>query len=122
MNLKDCYDSFGGSYEVIRERLPKDELIDRFVRKFLVEPSYTSLCSAVDVGDYEEAFKAAHALKGVSANLSFVRLTKSVSDLTELLRNSATTPVDREECLALFQTVAADYSSVTDAIRQYAET
>jgi HPt (histidine-containing phosphotransfer) domain-containing protein len=121
MNLKECYDAFGGSYEVIRGRLPKDELIEKFVKKFLAEPSYAALSGAVEAGDYEEAFKAAHALKGVSANLSFTRLTKSVSELTELLRNSGEKTVDADECRKLFDTVTADYKEVTETIRKYEE-
>lgn len=121
MSVKDCYDAFGGSYETMRSRIPSDEIIARFVKKFLAEPSFENLRSAVESGDYEEAFKAAHALKGVSANLSFSRLTTSVSAMTELLRNSSEKLIDRAECLALFQKVNGDYNDVTESIRKFSE-
>ena len=79
MLLKECYDTFGGSYESVRQRISKDEVIKKFVIKFLAESSYDKLRQAIENEDYVGAFNAAHALKGVSQNLSFERLGKSSS-------------------------------------------
>lgn len=40
MNLEECYNAFGGSYEDIKMRLNSDALIKRFVIKFLSDTSY----------------------------------------------------------------------------------
>ena len=47
--------------------------------------------------DLEEGFKAAHALKGVSGNLSLTPLYEKVCEITELLR--AKTEMDYSELL-----------------------
>lgn len=121
MLLKDCYDAFGGSYESVRQRISKEETILKFVKKFLSEPSFENLRLALQREDYAEAFRAAHSLKGVSANLGFLKLTESSGALTELLRACDVTTLDREACNVLFDRVAKDYDAVTDAIRQLDE-
>lgn len=116
--LKDCYDSFGGSYEAVRQRMPKDEIIKKFVLKFLDEPSYGNLSRALKNEDYGSAFLEAHSLKGVSANLGFERLGESSGVITELLRNKEESEIDREECMKAFEQVSKDYQEVIEAIKQ----
>ncbi|MDD6489362.1 MAG: Hpt domain-containing protein [Clostridia bacterium] len=122
MLLKECYDSFGGNYELMKLRISKDEIIKKFVIKFLSEPSFDNLCKALEDEDYVKAFRAAHSLKGVSANLAFQRLENSVSVLTELLRNSETKIIDKEQCKKNLEYVRKDYNDVIEAIRKLNET
>lgn len=119
MLLKECYDAFGGDYESVKERIPKDEIIEKFVMKFLTEPSYENLHQALEDGNYEEAFCAAHSLKGVCANLGFLTLGEDASLLTEFLRNKEEQQIDKEECQKLFENVSDNYKVVVDAIRKY---
>ena len=44
------------------------------------------LKTALDQKDLQSAFEAAHALKGVLANLSLTPVLKPISEMTELLR------------------------------------
>lgn len=121
MLLKECYDSFGGSYEDVKTRIPKDELVQKFALKFLDEPSFDNLGEALESENYEEAFRAAHSLKGVSANLSFKRLEASSSELTELLRGKGAHEVDKAQCMLVYEKLADDYNCVIDAIKKLAE-
>lgn len=121
MLLKECYDAFGGSYESIKERISKDEIIKKFVIKFLSESSFEYLCKELEEKNYEEAFRAAHSLKGVCASLSFQRLLTSVSSLTELLRNSEQKEINEEECEKQLELVRKDYNEVIEAIRNLKE-
>ena len=121
MLLKECYDAFGGSYEVVKTRLPKDSLIEKFVIKFLSEPSYDHLCQALAQEDYENAFRDAHSLKGVSLNLGFEKLGKSSGDLTEYLRGWAEKGIDQAQCTVLLEAVSEDYHAVISSIRKYME-
>lgn len=121
MKLEECYDSFGGSYQDVKRRIQKDEAIQRFVIKFLKEESYEKLSKAMAAEDYEEAFKAAHTLKGISQNLSFKRLGDSACELTGFLRNKKPEEVDREQCEKLWQQVESDYGEVVSAIRSLQE-
>ncbi len=114
MTLDECYSSFGGSYTEVKGRLQMDKLVEKFMLKFLDDKTMAELCSACDNNDHELAFRSAHTLKGVSANLSFSRLTSSASALTEQLR-SGTDPADP----VLLNAVKDDYNQVVEAIRLY---
>ena len=51
------------------------------------EGNFDKLKEALGAGDLENAFLAAHALKGVLGNLSLTPLYTKVVEITELLRN-----------------------------------
>jgi hypothetical protein len=53
------------------------------------EPTFKRLEEAINAGDKEGAFDAAHALKGVLGNLSLTPLYDKASEITELLRAGA---------------------------------
>ena len=115
MKLEECYASFGGNYEDVQARLRSDVLIKKFVLKFLSDPTFGSLCAALDSKNYEEAFRAAHTLKGIAQNLSFKRLGESSSSLTEFLRGKADGQIDASQCASLFGIVKEDYDAVVEA-------
>ena len=50
------------------------------------EKNFGKLREAVAAGNLKEGFEAAHALKGVLANLSLTPLLKPVAEVTEYLR------------------------------------
>lgn len=71
----------------LTERLMNNmNLITRFVRRFPEDMSYKQLVDSIDKGDVEEAFRAAHTLKGVSANLSMTKLYRLLCEQVEFLR------------------------------------
>jgi len=114
MTIKECYSRFGGNYEEVIERLGSEGLVERFMLKFKNDKSMASLKEAVEKGDIEGSFMAAHTLKGVSANLSFSALQKVASDLTEQLRPK-TEVADAE----LYQRVCDRYNLVISIINDY---
>ena len=71
----------------------------------------------MQAGQREQAFRAAHRLKGVCANLSFDRLGASASQLTELLRSEGDGVP--EGAALVFHAVKQDYALTVDAIRAY---
>lgn len=71
MELKEFYEAVGGALEAVKSRISKEELIRKFVVKFLADPSFELLCKAYEQGQYPEAFRGAHSLKGVCFNLGF---------------------------------------------------
>ncbi len=58
----------------------------RLVGTLKGEQGYDTLKAALDAGDLQAAFEAAHALKGVLGNLSITPLYEPISELTEHLR------------------------------------
>ena len=117
MTIQECYQKLGGDYAQVEKRLPGIHLIRRFIAKFLDDGSYPELCRAMEQGQTEEAFRAAHTLKGVSANLGFDRLTASSGELTELLRGR--TDGIPTEAVPLLDMVRQDYELTADTIRAY---
>lgn len=117
MTIQECYQKLGGDYAQVEKRLPGIHLIRRFIAKFLDDGSYPELCRAMEQGQTEEVFRAAHTLKGVSANLGFDRLTASSGELTELLRGR--TDGIPTEAVPLLDMVRQDYELTAGAIRAY---
>ena len=58
----------------------------RLVETLKGEKGFEMLQAAIDAGDLDAAFEAAHALKGVLGNLSITPLYEPVAEITELLR------------------------------------
>ena len=86
VDLKECYKAIEGDYEDVIARFRSEKVIEKFVFKFLNDPSYDLLCRSLEEGNYQEAFRAAHTIKDICQNLSFNRLYESINRLTEMLR------------------------------------
>ncbi len=115
MTLPECYAALGGDYDDVLARLHSERLVQKFVLKFPDDGSYRLLLSALDAGDRDEAFRAAHTIKGMCQNLSFAALARSSSALTEALRGGG----DADP--ALVAAVRADYERTAAAIRAFAQ-
>ena len=117
MTIEQCYQKLHGDYAQVLQRLPSPSLVERFVVKFLGDDSFSSLCEAMEAGKTEDAFRAAHTLKGISANLGLEQLRSSASQLTELLRGEiGPMPVAAEE---LMEQVRKDYALTVEAIEEF---
>lgn len=114
MSLKDCYTALGGNYDEVLGRLRSERMIQKFVLKFLNDGSYGNLCAAMEQGNGEDAFRAAHTIKGVCQNLSFTKLGQSSSELTEALRGGFSPEAEK-----LAEQVRADYQQTVSAIREF---
>ena len=87
MTLQECYTKLGGDYEGTLGRLCSEKLVEKFALKFLADDSFPLLEESIKVGNYSDAFRAAHTLKGVSLNLGFTKLYEVSDVLTEALRD-----------------------------------
>lgn len=118
MTLKECYAAMGGSYDEVIGRLRSEKLVQKFVLKFLNDGSYQLLQESLAAGDREEAFRAAHTIKGVCANLGFNTLLASSEALTEALRDGKPPQPGEADLIAR---VEADYARTRQAIQAYQE-
>lgn len=114
MTIQECYAALEGDYQEVLSRLYSEALVKKFVGKFLADQSFQLLESSLTAEEYDEAFRAAHTLKGVAQNLSFTRLYQSSHQITEALRT-------KDYALAgqLFPTVSQDYERTVAAIQAY---
>lgn len=115
MDLRECYAALGGDYDEVMNRLPSEKLVRKFVLKFLADGSYDLLCRSFAEGNYEEAFRASHTIKGVCQNLSFTKLYESSHALTETLRGGQ----KGEGADELYARVREDYAETVQAIQAY---
>lgn len=114
MTLKECYVAMDGNYEDVLNRLRSERMIQKFVLKFLDDESFDTLCRALETEIWDEAFRAAHTIKGMCQNLSFTKLEQSSSLITEALRSGNLT-----DAQALLDRVRKDYGQIVDAIRSF---
>ena len=59
----------------------------RLVKMVPTNESFKSLYEAIKNKDLDNAFKAAHSIKGITANLALNPILTPVEEITELLRN-----------------------------------
>ena len=116
MDIRELYDKIGGDLDDLLRRFGNEARVERFLGLFLKDTSFAELQEAVEKEDWPVAFRAAHTLKGVAGNMSFSKLLRSVSELTEALRGG--------EALtdwALYWAVSDDFALVTENVRAYLE-
>lgn len=114
MTIRECYELMGSDFDGVLRRLGSEAIIARVAVKFLNDPSFGDLRSALDEGRTEDAFRAAHTLKGVCVNLGFDKLYESSSVLTELLRAGRTDGADE-----LFAQIEASYGKTVEALTAF---
>ena len=79
--------AFGADTETGLSRCMNNEAFYlRLVNMFLADKNTDQLAEAVEAGDLDKAFEAAHALKGVAGNLALTPVYEPASEVTELLR------------------------------------
>ena len=114
MTLQECYAAMGGDYEEVIGRLRSERLVQKFILKFVDDGSYRLLVDSMASKSYEEAFRAAHTIKGVCQNLGLSKLLDSSSQLSEALRHGYTPEAD-----GLAEQVGRDYQEAVGAIRSF---
>lgn len=112
MKIRECYEQMGADYDNVLSRLGSDAIVERFARKFLEEKTFDNLKEAMEKRDAEEAFRAAHTLKGICLNLGFDKLFTVSSELTEKLR-----PRTLEGSEELLQKVQEQYDITVQALK-----
>lgn len=86
--LEKFYSAIGSNAKPVIERFGGNaEITKRFIKKFAAEESYENLKKALASNEAEEAFRAAHTLKGICLNLDFDCLFEKSSIITEYLRS-----------------------------------
>lgn len=114
MEVREVYEKMGADYQEVLRRLPSEALIARLVVKFPADGTFQSLKKALEEQNAQEAFRAAHTLKGVCQNLGFDNLFQPVYDLTEALRGGSLEGSDE-----LMPLVEKQYQITVDAIHEF---
>ncbi len=100
-NLRAALSSYGIDYDDAMDRFGGNaELFFRLARKYLDGDNYARLVSAMEMHDFDEAYRQAHSLKGVAGNLSFTKLYNIAAEIVSNLREgeSSTAPARKSAC------------------------
>lgn len=117
MLVRECYAAMNGDYDDVIGRLMNDDRVAKYLGKFVGSSDYQSMMDALEVKDYETAFRNVHSLKGMSLNLGFPRLRDVSSELCEAIRNGEPTV----DISAMVENVTTEYNAVCNTIKDFAD-
>ena len=100
--------------EAIERFMGKESLYEKFALKFLEDNNYKILMDALEDENVEKSFAAAHTLKGICQNLSFIKLAAAVGQMTEQLRDGHI-----EQAKALVTKLKDCYEETTQALKEW---
>lgn len=113
IDLKRFYDNIDSNYGNIKSCFTNEDSLLRFVKKFKDDKSFEELDSALKKDDAATAFRAAHTLKGVCANLEFNSLFDILSRMDRLLKEG-----DISKAKQLFTELEKQYKIVLSQIEK----
>lgn len=119
MELEELYKEVGGNFEDVKRRLFNEDFIKKFALKFKDDDTYHHLIETFNQGEYKEAFRYIHTLKGTSVNFGFEDLYQASCNLTECLREKENlNDEELEEAGKLLQIVKDNYQKIIELIVQ----
>lgn len=109
----------GADVEATLKRfMGNDAIYLKFLGKFPNDPNYANLGENMEAGNFEEAYKCAHALKGVVGNLGLTPIFDNVSVLVEELRNKTNADVDAAAAGEEWQKIKTVYEQFIGIINE----
>lgn len=102
MTVNDLKAYGANTMEGLSRCLNNDAFYLRLVKMIPGDQNFEKLFQALDAGDLDAAFAAAHSLKGSTGNLALTPICAPVIELTELLRAKTQT----------------DYTALAETIRK----
>ncbi|BDF69187.1 hypothetical protein CE91St41_01680 [Oscillospiraceae bacterium] len=105
-SFKDKFEAYGGDYEGTMARFMGNEAMYRkFLGMLFQDQNLQKLGDALEGGDMQAAFEAAHTLKGVVGNMGLTPLYQAVCAIVEPLRAK-----EGADYAALYRAVRAQYA------------
>ena len=121
MTLKELYAMIDGSYDQAVSVLLVEKLIDKHIRRFPTGGVPEALLEAGRDMDPTRMFEAAHAMKGVCANLGLTRLAAAASEISEEFRPGNPRTMTDDQVARRLEGIAALYERTAEGIRRYTE-
>lgn len=95
----------------IERFMGNEPLYLKFLLQFESDENYSRLCDAMERGDCQDAFVAAHTLKGVCGNLSINRMENILREQVEYLRNG-----ELDKAQKMMEGLKAEYEQVKEVL------
>ena len=90
-----------------------EELYQKYLKKFVDGKEYSDFSSAMQQGRYDDAFRAAHTLKGITGNLSFDRFYDKLYNIVEMLRDGK----DMSGAVTYFREVQSEFDVLLSELK-----
>ncbi|SEL24874.1 Hpt domain-containing protein [Ruminococcus albus] len=121
MTLQELYYEIGGDYDQAMRVLRMEKLIDKHIRKMRTNSVVEGLVYAGESMEPAQIFEAAHAMKGVCANLGLVGLAGMASEIAEEFRPGNSRRLTDDEVKLRIKKIGEAYKRTADRIRRYEE-
>lgn len=109
--FKEAFEAYGADYTETMNRFVNNETLYLKLLSMLFEDdSLRQLGGALERKDWNAAFEAAHALKGVVGNMGLTPLYKAVCRIVEPLRNGE----ERDDYSLLYQAVCEEFKKAEE--------
>lgn len=90
-NFKAALEEMGMDVDnTVKRFMGNEALYLKFLNKYQTDQSVASIQQYISEQNAEEAFKSAHTLKGVAANLGLDPIAQCASDIVEIFRGKTT--------------------------------
>ena len=119
MNLQELYEKIDGDYSQALRVLRVEKLVDKHIRKYTKNGVVETLLEAGKTMDDKELFEAAHAVKGISANLGLTKIADAASEITEEFRPGNEHRLSDEEVKKLLAQIEEMYIRVEKGLKDY---
>ena len=119
MTLQELYSVIEGNYDQAVRIMRMDKMISRYLLKLKDNPAHGQLMAAGEAMDPTQLFEAAHALKGVCANLGLIALSEAASEIAEEFRPGSPRKHSDAEVKAMLEKADALYQKFLSGIKQY---
>lgn len=87
MTIQEFYKSINENYDEVIARLQIESFVKKYVLKFKDDDNYNFLHEAIKNADNEQAYKAAHTLKGLALNLGFEQLANYAQSICAYIKD-----------------------------------
>lgn len=121
MTVQELYASIGGNYQQATRVLRVDRLIDKHIRRLPQNGVIDRLIAAGKGMNPTELFEAAHAAKGVCANLGLTNLADAASVIAEEYRPGNPRTLSDAEVAAKLDEITTMYAQTVKGIEQYTQ-
>ena len=121
MTLQELYSQIGGDYEQALRVMRVEKLIDKHIRKLVTNGMVDGLVDAAERMEPAELFDAAHAMKGICANLGLTALAEMASEIAEEYRGGNQRKLTDEQAKEKIAQIEALYKKTAESIGKYAQ-
>ena len=121
MTLQELYSQIGGDYEQALRVMRVEKLIDKHIRKLVTNGVVDGLVDAAERMEPAELFDAAHAMKGICANLGLTALAEMASEIAEEYRGGNQRKLTDEQAKEKIVQIEALYKKTAESIGKYAQ-